>query len=165
MSINEIYLLVTWLADKYESRQIGDEQFNYAIAAANLDLWKKKIGLPEDYQINAPFSRQAWQVTNKISDDMRYFITQVNIAKNAASIFPYPADYGAFSSMRYRRVLNNDCNVPDVKTRTVELVTDAELSERLDNTVIQPDYDYPVGAWYGAGWKVDRKSTRLNSSH
>ena len=85
----------------------------------------------------------------------RYFITQIDINKNAQGIFEYPANYGAFSSMRYDRILNDkDCGTPDLKTRTVELVTDAELSERLDNTIILPDYDYPVGAWYGSGWKV-----------
>lgn len=153
-SINDIYLLTNFLADSYQSRKVSDNEFNYAIAAASDDLWKKKVGLPEEYQINAPFARQAWQVTNKISDDMRYFITQLDISRNASDIFPYPADYGAFSSMRYERILNQGCDTPDVKVRTVELVTDAELSERLDNTIILPDYDYPVGAWYGTGWKV-----------
>ena len=153
-NINDVYLLCYTLADKYQSRQLSDAEFNQLIDASNLDLWKLKVGLPEEYQINAPFARQAWQVSNKISDDMRYFITQVDINKDAQGIFEYPTDYGAFSSMRYERILNNDCDTPDVKTRTVELVTDAELSERLDNTIIQPDYDYPVGAWYGSGWKV-----------
>ena len=155
MDIQDIYLLVNWLSDKYQSRAISDGEFNYAISAASNDLWKKKVGLPEEYQVNAPFARQAWQVTNKISDDMRYFITQVDIAKDAQGIFEYPTDYGAFSSMRYNRILNDEnCGNPDQKTRTVELFTDAELSERLDNTIIPPDYDYPVGAWYGTGWKV-----------
>lgn len=154
-NINDIYLWMNFLADKYQSRAISDNEANQIFDAVNLDLWKLKVGLPEEYQINAPFSRQAWQVSNKISDDMRYFITQVNITKNAQDIFVYPVDYGAFSSMRYDRILNNeDCGAPDQKTRTVELVTDAELSERLDNTIIPPDYDYPVGAWYGSGWKV-----------
>lgn len=153
-NINDVYLLANFLADKYQSRAISDAEFNTVIDASNLDLWKLKVGLPEEYQVNAPFARQAWQVTNKISDDMRYFITQVDINKDAAGIFEYPNDYGAFSSMRYDRILNQDCDTPDVKTRTVELVTDAELSERLDNTIIPPDYDYPVGAWYATGWKV-----------
>jgi hypothetical protein len=153
-NINDVYLLVNFLADKYQSRQISDAEFNTTIDASNLDLWKLKVGLPEEYKVNLPFSSQAWQVSNKISDDMRYFITQVDIPKDTQGIFEYPTDYGAFSSMRYQRILNQDCDVPDVKTRTVELVTDAELSERLDNTIIPPDYDYPVGAWYGTGWKV-----------
>lgn len=154
-NINDIYLLCYTLADKYQSRQLSDAEFNQLIDASNLDLWKLKVGLPEEYQINAPFARQAWQVSNKISDDMRYFITQSDITKNSSGIFTYPTDYGAFSSMRYDRILNDeDCGTPDQKTRTVELVTDAELSERLDNTIIPPDYDYPVGAWYGSGWKV-----------
>jgi len=153
-NVNDIYLWVNFLANKYQSGAISDAEFNYALDAVNLDLFKLKVGLPEEYQVNAPFARQAWQVSNKISDDMRYFVTQVDINKNVAGIFPYPADYGAFSSMRYQRILNQLCDTPDVKTRTIELITDAELSERLDNTIIPPDYDYPVGAWYAAGWQV-----------
>lgn len=153
-NINDIYLWVNFLADKYMSRSISDDEFNQIIDVVSLDLFKLKVGLPEEYQMNAPFPRQAWQISNKISDDMRYFITEVAINKNNAGVFPYPANYGAFSSLRYSRILNNDCDAPDVKTRTIELVTDAELSERLDNTIIPPNYDYPVGAWYAAGWKV-----------
>jgi len=140
-NVNDIYLWVNFLANKYQSGAISDAEFNYALDAVNLDLFKLKVGLPEEYQVNAPFARQAWQVSNKISDDMRYFVTQVDINKNVGGIFPYPADYGAFSSMRYQRILNQLCDTPDVKTRTIELITDAELSERLDNTIIPPDYD------------------------
>jgi hypothetical protein len=155
-NINSVYLWVNFLADSYQSRKISDDEFNQIIDSVNLDLWKLKVGLPEEYQVNAPFARQAWQVSNKISDDMRFFITEAAITKNVSTgIFAYPADYGAFSSLRYRRVLNQpDCEAPTVATRTVELVTDAELSERLDNTVIPPDFEYPVGAWYATGWKV-----------
>lgn len=155
-NINSVYLWVNFLADAYQSRKISDDEFNQIIDSVNLDLWKLKVGLPEEYQVNAPFARQAWQVSNKISDDMRFFITESTIAKNVSTgIFAYPTDYGAFSSLRYRRVLNQpDCDAPTVATRTVELVTDAELSERLDNTVIPPNFEYPVGAWYATGWKV-----------
>lgn len=153
-NINDIYLWVNFLADKYQSRAISDTEFNQIIDAVSYDLWKLKVGLPEEYQANAPFPRQAWQISNKISDDMRYFITEVAINKNNNGIFAYPNNYGAFSSLRYSRILNNGCDTPDVKTRTIELVTDAELSERLDNTIIPPNYDYPVGAWYSEGWKV-----------
>lgn len=153
-NINDIYLWVNFLADKYQSRAISDTEFNQIIDAVSYDLWKLKVGLPEEYQANAPFPRQAWQISNKISDDMRYFITEVAINKNNNGIFAYPNNYGAFSSLRYSRILNNGCDTPDVKTRTIELVTDAELSERLDNTIIPPNYDYPVGAWYAEGWKV-----------
>jgi len=153
-NLNDIYLWVNFLSDSYQSRKVSDDEFNQIIDATNLDLWKLKVGLPEEYQMNAPFPRQAWQISNKISDDMRYFITEADITKNSSGIFPYPTDYGAFSSLRYTRILNNNCDTPDVKTRTIELVTDGELSERLDNTIIPPNFDYPVGAWYAAGWKV-----------
>lgn len=154
-SINDIYNFVNLLADSYQSRKIAPDEFNQIVDNVNLDLFKLKVGLPEEYQVSAPFARQAWQVSNKISDDMRYFITQTTIAKNVStSIFAYPTNYGAFSSLRYRRVVNKDCDTPDVATRTIELVTDAELSERLDNTIITPTTEYPVGAWYAAGWKV-----------
>jgi hypothetical protein len=116
-------------------------------------MFKTKVGIPEEYQVGQAKARQEWQVTTKISDDMRKFVTEVEINK-VGSVFPYPTDYGAFSSLRYSRILNNGCDTPDVRTRTIELVTDGELSDRLDNTVVYPDFEYPVGAWYSAGWKV-----------
>lgn len=155
MNVQGIYELVNFLADKYQSRQISDDEFNIAMAAANLDLWKVKVGAPEEYKVNIPFSAQAWQVSNKISDDMRKFIVKVNVTKNANSIFAYPSDYGAFSSIRYKKVQNSTgCAEPRVYNRTVELVTDSELSERLDNTIVFPDLDYPIAAYYDTGFQV-----------
>jgi len=153
MTVQGVYLLTNFFADKFGSRQISDDEYNTAMAAASLELFKTKVGIPEEYQVGQAKSRQEWQVTTKISDDMRKFVTEVEIDK-VGGVFPYPPDYGAFSSLRYSRILNNGCDTPDVKTRTIELVTDGELSDRLDNTVVYPDFDYPVGAWYSNGWKV-----------
>jgi len=36
----------------------------------------------------------------------------------------------------------------------VELVTDSELSERLDNTIVHPDLDYPIAAYYDTGFAI-----------
>jgi len=153
MTVQGVYLLTNFFADKFGSRQISDDEYNTAMAAASLELFKTKVGIPEEYQVGQAKSRQEWQVTTKISDDMRKFVTEVEIDK-VGGVFPYPPDYGAFSSLRYSRILNNGCDTPDVRTRTIELVTDGELSDRLDNTVVYPDFDYPVGAWYSNGWKV-----------
>jgi len=153
MTVQGVYLLTNFFADKFGSRQISDDEYNTAMAAASLELFKTKVGIPEEYQVGQAKSRQEWQVTTKISDDMRKFVTEVEIDK-VGGVFPYPPDYGAFSSLRYTRILNNGCDTPDVRTRTIELVTDGELSDRLDNTVVYPDFDYPVGAWYSNGWKV-----------
>lgn len=153
MTVQGVYLLTNFFADKSQSRQISDDEFNIAMAAASIDVFKTKVGIPEEYQVGQAKSRQEWQVTTKISDDMRKFVTEVEIDK-VGGVFPYPPDYGAFSSLRYTRILNNGCDTPDVRTRTIELVTDGELSDRLDNTVVYPDFDYPVGAWYSNGWKV-----------
>ena len=153
MTVQDVYLLALFFADKAQSRQISDAEFNTVIASVNLELFKTKVGIPEEYRVGQTKARQEWQVTHKISDDMRKFVTEVEINK-VGGVFPYPTDYGAFSSLRYSRILNNGCDNPDVRTRTIELVTDAELSDRLDNTVVEPNFDYPVGAWYSAGWKV-----------
>jgi len=153
MTVQDVYLLFSFFADKFNSRQISSDEFNIAMAAASIDVFKTKVGIPEEYQVGQAKSRQEWQVTTKISDDMRKFVTEVEIDK-VGGVFPYPPDYGAFSSLRYTRILNNGCDTPDVRTRTIELVTDGELSDRLDNTVVYPDFDYPVGAWYSNGWKV-----------
>ena len=153
MTVQDVYLLSNFFADKYQSRQISSDEFNMVLASVSLEMFKTKVGIPEEYQVGQAKARQEWQVTTKISDDMRKFVTEVEINK-VGSVFPYPTDYGAFSSLRYSRILNNGCDTPDVRTRTIELVTDGELSDRLDNTVVYPDFEYPVGAWYSAGWKV-----------
>lgn len=162
MDINEIYLSANAIANKYLSGAISPEEFNRFAAIVSNDLFKTKVGIPEEYQPGLPLPRQAWQVSYKISDDVKHLIVETDISKNATNFFPYPGTYAAFSSMKYGYI-SSHCDSELTWTR-VEVVTDGELSIRLESKLLPPTHRHPIGAYYNDGFKVfptDITSIRL----
>ena len=59
MTLFEKYELVKYIANKdYGGNVIAPDQYGKLIVSANIDLFKKKLGLPEDFQLGAPVSRE-----------------------------------------------------------------------------------------------------------
>lgn len=164
MDVNNIYNFVNFISNKTQSGEISDDEFNIALQFVNIELFRYGVGLPENYTAGNPEPPVAWQITNTISDDFRFLITPVSITVGSNGHFAYPADYGAFSSLYYRYTLNNPNNgTPTFADRVVELVTDSELVQRLQNSITKPSVFYPVGVWSALGFKVyPEQVTRIN---
>lgn len=153
MDINQIYNLTNTLANKYLSGAIAPDEFTQIAQNVSIDIFKLRAGLPEDYQIGQWMSRQGYQATFKISDDIKHLITLVDIAKSANNLYPYPANYGAFSSLR-AGYIDDSCEEPTLTWQVVEMVTDAELSIRLQSQLMPPTMRRPIGAYYAGGFQV-----------
>ena len=159
MNINEVFLFVNYVSNKNQSGAISPDEFNVSCKAVNYDLLKERIGLPEEYQVGNPQPRVTYQITQKITDDLRKFIVKKKLTTNNDGYFPIPDDYAAFSSMRflYTESKSAKCKKPATNIKeitTFEYVTDAELSVRLNNTVLRPAYRYPIMAFYSYGIKA-----------
>lgn len=149
-SINDVYVTVnSVVANQLQSGQWSDTVFNAAVKLVNIELLRSEIGLPETYDAGNPNPSIAWQMTNTISDDMRYLVKPVNITQNTNGYFAFPADYAGFSSLWYRYILNSaTCgNQPFVKDSYIEPVSDDELRLRLPSSIKKPDLRYPVASW------------------
>lgn len=158
INVNTIYELVSSVyLNKKQSGAFTIEQFNSAIAVAALDILKQRIGLPEDYQIGAPFSRVSYQITQKITDDIRHLIVVADIFRNNSGYFNYPTDYFAFSSLRHRYIEPpKNCKTNEVvwQDRRVEVLDDGEFTARLESEVIPPSLYYAVANYYNYGIMV-----------
>lgn len=158
IDVQEMFLWVNFVANKLQSGAISPDEYNQSLASANKDLLKLKIGLPEEYQVGNPQPRQAYQITQKLTEDIAPFIKKVNIGKSANGYFALPTDYAYFSSLRYNRIqsIKNGCKMPTLNTQetvSFEVVTDAELSIRLNNSVLKPTSHYPILAESALGLK------------
>ena len=158
MDVNDVYFFTNFCANKFQSGAISPEEFNSAIKAVNLDILKERIGLPEEYQVGNAQPRIAYQITQKITDDLRPFIVKKTLTTNSDGYFVVPSDYAAFSTIRfdYTKSKSNGCKKPatNIKEATsFEPVTDAELNIRLNNFVRKPTYRYPIIAFYSYGIK------------
>lgn len=151
MTISDIFDWVTYLSNKTASGSISPEEFNLSCKVVSRELFNVKVGLPEEYLVGAPYARQAYQITQKITDDTRNFIKDVTIPKTNG-FFVLPTDYAAFSSLGYQYVLNNpNGGNPISEERNIDVVSDGELSVRLYDNVIYPTLEYPVAAYREQG--------------
>lgn len=159
MNVNDIYEFTFFTANKLQSGGISADEFNSALKAVNIDLFKQRIGLPEEYQVGNPQPTQAFQLTQKMTDDLRKFIVKQKLTTDNDGYFPVPINYAAFSSMRfiYTESKSAKCKKPATNLKEItmfEPVTDAELSVRLNNAVLKPVHRYPILAFYSYGIKA-----------
>lgn len=153
LSINDIYNYVYSLGNKQQSGEWSDTAFNSACAFVSLDIFRKETGIPEDYTPNNPIPRVAWQLTNTISDDLRLLVKRVTIPK-VNGYFPFPSDYGIFSSMYYRFIQNTPNGNPTVEKSWIETVTDDEKRVREMSKIKPPTLFYPIASYYMQGFDV-----------
>ncbi len=100
MTVQEGYVWLNFLMRKLFSGAIKPQDYNVALSAVNIEFFKLKFGLPEDYQIGAPFSRQAYELTQKMTDDTKHLRIRTFINKvQSSGLFPQPTDFGDFSKI------------------------------------------------------------------
>jgi hypothetical protein len=150
MQINEIYDLVSYILNKdVNGRQLRSTDFNRVCAAVNTDMFKLKYGLPEEYQPGRPLPRQAWEITQKMSDDLRQ--CKVRMGGGAPLLQVYsdgradiPSDYIHYSSMGRRYISARGI----LQHAKVDVVFDHQVDERLSNPNRTPTYRTPICVFY-----------------
>jgi hypothetical protein len=101
--------------------------------------------------------RQAYEVSVKITDDIKHLRRTVDIQNNGANIYVIPSDYGAFSSMRSPRYLTERGQLR-LDWKTVEILTDEDYNERIGSALLPITAKSPFGCYLqnsnGTGWEV-----------
>lgn len=142
MTVDEIRLWVNFELNKHQTgNTLNQEEYNLCLKWANQQYFKTKYGLPEEYQPGQPLPRQAFQITQKIIDDMRPFLLSKG-GKNLPQLpidinghANYPSDYIHLSSIRY-------------KNRPVQNISNDVLGDRLDSSIVAPSEKYPICCFY-----------------
>jgi hypothetical protein len=153
MTVFEGFKWLNFLSAKLFSGAIKPADYNLCLQIINLDFFKLKVGLPEDYQVGQPYSRQGYELTFKITDDVKHLRNRVLINK-VGDNFPQPADFGAFSSARYPHVFM-DQGAQVMKERRIEIVTDEERNYRKSSALLQPVIKKPIANYVNGGLEVD----------
>jgi len=155
MNLGELYKFINFIADKEVSGQtMTPEQFNLNLKAVNLEMLKLKIGLPEEYQPGMPLPKQALEITQKITEDIRPFkvwyggpdYPQLPIDSYGRSTFP--SDYAYPSSIRHKRYTNTGCSAYDKEYNSLEILFDDQIGDRLANSIKMPTVKDPVCVFY-----------------
>jgi hypothetical protein len=144
MTLFNQWELVNYIANKdYGGSVIEPDKFNQLAKLANLDLFKIKMGLPEEYQLGAPLSRQYLDATQRLTDETRFLKKRVAAQTVTTGVVAYPADYFSFNTMRFGFQRNVD-DVSTVLWKSVEVLTEDQYSDRAGNWTKKPATKNPV---------------------
>ena len=150
IQVNRVYELCNFITNKEQmGNTINASEFNTVIHAVNIDFFRQRYGLPQEYVAGQPLPKMSYEVTQKITDDLSHFKVRMGIdtaamvvdAQGRANI---PSDYVHFSSARYNAIKDNVCGTVNLKARVIEHLTDAQLGDRLGNSIKMPTLRNPV---------------------
>ena len=157
MDVNQGWLWMQFLSKKLLSGMVSPDNYNLALSVTNVDFFNLKCGLPQEYRPGQPMPRQAYEVTTKITDDIKHLRKVVDIPNNGFNQYVQPAGYGAFSSMRTPQYSTKN-NVALLSWRTVAILTDEDYNERTQSALVPITQKSPAGCYlegaFGHGWEI-----------
>jgi len=143
-----------------EQPTLTPKRFSELLHVAQLKHYKRKLGLPEEYQVGMPLPRQVYDVTQKITEDMRAFKVNMDGSSNALQftdgVAMLPFDYYYPSSMA--AFINYDVGT---YVRPVIIVTDQRWDEMHGNFVDVPSDEYPIANFQTNSVRIAPKEIRL----
>jgi hypothetical protein len=145
VTLFDIYKLIEFIVNKdYSGNTITPEDFKMLIKFVNIDMFRRKYGLPEEYQPGRPIPVEFANITLKNTDDIKSFKKELLGVSVINGILSYPADYAHRESVIYNwsKSING---VPTILPRPVEILQDEHAAERRGNWTKKPSLQYPIG--------------------
>jgi len=178
INVNELYRFVQFVANKEQSGFIKPSEFNLAADRAQMQFFMERYNNPAEYQPGRPIPRVSYNQTQKVSDDLREFITRVTLPISPNGIMLYPDDYLHFSSATNHYIEQSTTQeIPDEtcdgcveagtsvtttpiesKTVSVRPVDDSELSNILSSSIVEPTREHPILTFYQEGVQYHPKN-------
>jgi len=157
MTLWNMYELMELILNKdYGGNVLTPERFRQLIKVVNIDKFKKKFGLPEEYQPGRPVPKEYVEITLKNADDLRRFkATPLINTPAVAGLLPYPEDYAHRDQIIYNDIGGGFFDgVPQDIPRQVEILTETQAAARRSNYTKRPSTTYPIGVMRSAGIQI-----------
>jgi len=145
MTLGSMYSLIEFIVNKdFSGNIITPARFNELIKVVNIDLFRNKYGLPEEYQPGRPIPNEFVDITLKNTDDLKAFREALVNTPVTAGKLPFPTDYAHRDEIvyNYTKVING---VSTTLPRGVEILREVQLSERRGNYTKRPSTQNPCG--------------------
>jgi hypothetical protein len=150
MTNDFIYKYVLFLANKaVTGNNPSPEDFNIALNASNLKHFKKKTGIPEEYRVGMPISRQSFEVTQIITDDVLPFKIHMGdqntppLSVNSNGYADIPSDFFYPSALSHKYFPNTDCTGSYI-LRPIDVLTDSQWDHIAGSAIRMPTLMYPA---------------------
>lgn len=155
MNLWDMYELMGLVLNKdYGGNVLTPERFRQLIKVVNIDKFKKKFGLPEEYQPGRPIPREYVEITLKNADDLRKFKATPLINTPAVDgLLPYPEDYAHRDQIIYNQTVFTGV-APEIIPRQVEILPETQAAARRSNYTKRPTTTYPIGVMRSAGIQI-----------
>lgn len=145
MTLGEMFNLVKFICNKdFSGNIITPERFNELLPVVNIELFRKKYGLPEEYQPGRPIPNEFADITLKNTDDMKVFKVRLPNRTVANGVMLFPSGYAHRDTLSYNytKTING---VATSLPRPVEILREAEFSAREGNYTKRPTVSNPIG--------------------
>lgn len=147
MNLQEILDYINLLANKDQrGRTFTPDKYNTALQGVVIKYFKWRYGLPEEYQPGMPLPRISWEITQKITDDLRMCKVLLDgihnpLAQvNSQGIYTLPTNYIHYASIGYWYQLIEIGQAPQVVE--IDVVTEGEWNSRISDAIEAPGKDF-----------------------
>lgn len=143
MDIWDVYQAVLYKINKDQRGEAySPDEFNRMLKLVNTDYFKLKYGLPEEYRPGSQLPRQAWQNSQKITDDLRNCVVHMGgpnppLYVGADGYALLPADY------IHQSTVYSDYG-------DIEVLNDDDFSGRLFKSLKKPTLKHAICRVMGA---------------
>lgn len=151
MTLFEAFKLIEFVCNKdYNGNIITPERFNMLIKVVSVDLFRKKYGIPEEYQPGRPVPSEYVDITLKNTDDLKVFKKDKWNTPVTNGILPYPSDYAHRDSIVYNftKTINK---IATILPRPIEILRDEQAADRRGNWTKRPTTKNPIGTMRSDG--------------
>ena len=151
MTLGEKYDLIEFICNKdFDGNIITPARFNQLIKVVNIDLFRQKYGIPEEYQPGRPVPLEFADITLKNTDDLKAFKVRLASRAVASGVMSYPTDYAHRDTVvyNYSKTINK---VATTLPKQVEILRETEFASREGNYTKMPTTANPIGVMRSDG--------------
>ncbi len=151
MTLWDMWELIEFIGNKdFNGNIIKPDKFAELIKVVNIDLFRKKYGLPEEYQPGRPIPTEFADITIKNTDDLKAFKVRLPNRTVTNGVMLYPSDYAHRDSVvyNYSKTINS---VATSLPRPVEILRESEFAAREGNYTKRPTTQNPIAVMRSDG--------------
>ena len=140
MTLKDLLEIINYIVGKQfpDMKPLTPQNFNRLLQMANIQHFKRKIGLPEEYSPGMPIPTQAYNVSQMNTEDLRPF--KVNYVKSITDgQLTIPTNYYYHSSMMLGFKSGSGTNYTKATVKT-----DDEWDDMVGSKVNYPTEYYPI---------------------
>ncbi len=145
MTLMDMFNLIKYVTNKdFDGNIITPERFNELIKVVNIELFRNKYGLPEEYQSGSPVPQEYADITLKNTDDLKAFKMALINTTVTNGILPFASDYAHRDSIiyNYSKTING---IATIFPKPVEILRESEFAAREGNYTKRPTVANPIG--------------------